>query len=285
MNKLVNLCVSLGAALLIVLPASLQAQTLPKWELGAGVTAVNLPHYRGARTSESYLVPYPYLNYRSERLKINEDGLQGNLFKSDALKLDISLAGGAPVSNQENGPRAGMHRLAPTFELGPSLDARIWRHSKARSLWWRMPLRSTFSIGRTEAGSGIRHQGWVFSPYLEYERLAFDDWFWRYSLSIGPIFADDNYHGYYYDVSAADALADRPAYSAGGGYSGSRVTFITKRKISKQSWMAAYARLDNLHGAAFEDSPLVEVHDYHLIGIVFNWVFAQSDEEIEVDVP
>ena len=42
-------------------------------------------------------------------------------------------------------------------------------------------------------------------------------------------------------------------------------------------------KLDTLHGAAFEDSPLVRSQQYATIGFAITWIFAQSSTKVEED--
>ncbi len=137
-----------------------------------------------------------------------------------------------------------------------------------------MPLRAALSVGNPLIG----HQGWVFSPHLNWvwikggERAR-----WRWNLSAGPIFANRQYHEYFYTVSDRYANAGRPAYDATAGYSGSRMTLGLS--MNSKKWFAgAFVRYDDLHGAAFDDSPLVETHSYLAVGVGISRVFMQSSE-------
>ena len=67
-----------------------ELERLPKWELGLGLAAVNLPDYPGADQSQSYVLPFPYIIYRGARLKAGREGLRGLLFESKRWDLDIS---------------------------------------------------------------------------------------------------------------------------------------------------------------------------------------------------
>ncbi|MFC1748118.1 MipA/OmpV family protein [Pseudomonadota bacterium] len=253
------------------------AQDLPKWEIGAGLATLHLPNYRGAKKTSSYAIPYPYVVYRGEKLNVDEDGIRTWIYKSDDLMLDISLAGGLPVASDENGPRLGMPDLDPTGEFGPSLEYRLWHSSyRHRNLWLRMPLRSAFSVG-----SRIKHQGWTFSPYLEYTYYDTEKKGWKSSLSVGPIFSDDAYHDYFYGVAPQYVTATRPAYQASSGYSGSRMTFVLSRKF-KNLWVSGFVRMDSLHNTTFNDSPLVESSRYHIIGTALTYVFKRSNETVHV---
>ena len=267
-----NVCSSL---LLCLLTANASAQERPLWELGVGVTALNLPYYRGSDVSRSYALPYPYLVYRGDHLNVDKNGVRSWLYRSEDVNMDLSLAAGVPVPSNQDGPRAGMPDLDPTVEFGPSLEYRLWHaEDHRRNLWLHLPLRSAFSVGHS-----ITHQGWVFAPYLEFSRRDFDKSGWTNSLSFGPLFADAAYHGYFYGVAPQYATVTRPAYEGVGGYSGSRITLVTGKTFD-QLWLSAFARLDTLKDATFTDSPLVETRRYHIVGVALTWIFARSETRV-----
>lgn len=255
-------------------------QQLPRWELGIGLSVLNLPDYRGSDIDRNYAIPYPYATYRSERLNIDRGGIQGHLFKTDRIKLDISLAVGIPVSSDGGSPRAGMPDLDPTIELGPSLEFNLWQPNHRRqSLWLKLPVRSAHSIG----GDGLfKHRGWTFSPFLEYtaKSLKRDDW--KTTISIGPLYADRDYHNYFYEVNPSYITTARSEYNATGGYSGARTTLIIRKHLTDKLQIGAFARFDTLKNSAFEESPLVSTKQYRALGIALIWMISQSDEMVHV---
>ncbi len=265
--------------LIFIVPVA-HGESLPRWELGIGVGVLNLPYYRGSDISRNYAIPFPYITYRSERLNIDRSGVHGQLFQSERIKLDISLAGGIPVSSNSESPRAGMPDLDTTVELGPVLELNLWQQpDKRQSLWLHLPLRSAHSIG----GDGLfKHRGWTFSPSLEYtaRSVARDDW--KASLSVGPLFADRDYHNYYYAVTPSFVTATRGEYYASSGYSGARTTLTIRKKITDKIRIGAFARFDTLKNAAFEESPLVSTKHYRAVGMALIWMFSQSDEMVEI---
>lgn len=257
----------------------LRAQSLPAWEVGFGLGMISVPFYRGAEHGRAYLLPVPYLVYRGRFLQMDEAGIRGKLFTSDRLKLDVSVAAGVPVPKETDGVRSNMPELSPTLELGPQLEYRIWRTQEGHSAaWLHLPVRSAFSVNFGE----FRHQGWIFSPYVEYEtRDGSPGGPWAIGIGAGPLFADRTYHDYFYEVVASQATATRPEYHPDGGYSGSRVTLTLHRRIGRW-WLGAFARVDDLHGAAFADSPLVRTETYYAVGAAVVTLLATSRERVEV---
>ncbi|HHO70113.1 MAG TPA: hypothetical protein ENN02_01365, partial [Halothiobacillus sp.] len=50
-----------------------------------------------------------------------------------------------------------------------------------------------------------------------------------------------------------------------------------------QLWVGGFLRYDNLSGAAFADSPLVETRHSLMAGIGTAWVFGKSSRQVPVD--
>lgn len=263
-------------ALSLTLAAAARAQTLPRWELGVGLGVLALPDYRGADSGRTYLLPVPYLQYRGERLRVDEEGIRSYLFRSDRVKLNFSLAGGVPVPSGGDSARRGMPSLKPTAEIGPSLELLLWRGDRHdRSLWLKVPLRAALSVG----WGNIDHQGWVLAPYVEYGLRAGNLLRpWVITLSFGPQFADQAYHDYFYEVATAYATPDRPEHHPGAGYSGSRVTLSAQKRLGTY-WLGAFMRYDDIQGAAFADSPLAQQRDYFALGMAFIKLLAVSNKE------
>lgn len=254
------------------------ADSLPLWEVGVGLAGLNVPFYRGADQDKSYLLPLPYVIYRGEHLKIDKSGIHGNVFSSNRVVLDFSLAGGVPVPREEGGVRAGMPSLEPTLEVGPSLEIRLWKgHEITHDIWLNLPLRGAFSVGN----SGVDHAGWIFAPFVEYTwRNERQHASWKANIAVGPIYADERYHDYFYSVEPAYVTLDRPEYHASGGYGGSRVTMGVQRRLG-DIWLGVFGRYDTLQDAVFGTSPLVKTKQYHAVGFAMTWVFIKSKTQVQ----
>ena len=256
-----------------------RADHLPLWELGVGVGALSTPLYRGSDTREDYALPFPYAIYRGDFLKVDrEDGIRGKLFQGTDVHLDLSLAGNVPVPDSDEGARRGMDGLDLLIEVGAELKIDLWRSSdRTHRFGFNTPLRAVFSVGDPL----FEYQGLTLSPYLSYRiRHQAGAAIARYNLSIGPIFATTRYHDYFYEVAPEFVTAERPEYHPDSGYSGSRITLSTTRHFG-DFVVGAFARYDNLDGAVFDDSPLVETDDYFVVGLVFGWVLNKSGTLVE----
>lgn len=261
---------------LLTLPPC-HAESRPLWEIGAGVAVLSLPDYRGSKVTNVHVLPIPYLVYRGDFLKADEEGLRGLLFDSERLEVNISLNGTLPTIDGDNPARRGMDELKPTVELGPTADVHLWRSADRKTkLDLRLPVRTSFTIE-----SDPKHVGWLFSPNLILDMkdpAGFPGW--KLSLQAGPYFNDRDYNAYFYSVAPEEATAGRPAYAASGGYSGSQMTFTLTKRFARH-WVGGFLRYDALAGAVYEDSPLVERRHALSAGIAASWVFGESSRRVE----
>jgi MipA family protein len=273
----------LGLVLLVPvfsLPKVAACAGKPLWELGAGLALLQLPDYRGSDKNRIYLLPYPYFIYRGDILQVERERVSGRIFKTDTVLLDISLYGQVPVKSSDNDARSGMPDLDPTFELGPALNITLLANRQEHyKLNLALPVRPVFSTNFTS----LRHEGWIFSPRLTFEKADFiSGTGWNLGISAGPIFADSGYNSYYYSVDPAYATASRPSYAAGGGYDGSSIT-IGLNKGYKQLVFTAFVSATVLQGAIIEDSPLVKSRYSVMSGIAVSWTFLKSRKSVTAD--
>ena len=252
----------------------------PLWELGIGLGLLQMPDYRGSDENRLYLLPYPYVVYRGDILKVDEQRVTGQIFKTDRILLDFSGFGSVPVKSSNNSARAGMPDLDPTFELGLALKIKLWESKEDKfKLDLTFPVRAFFSTNF----SSVSREGWVFSPRVNFVKDdLIPDTGLNMGISVGPMFADSGYHAYFYTVEPAYATSERPAYSAGGGYSGSTLT-VGLGKEYKQFVFNAFVSADFLQGASFENSPLVKRETSFMSGVSVSWIFFKSAKTVTVE--
>ncbi len=255
-----------------------QTEIKPEWELGAGVAAIDFPVYRGSNERRSYLLPIPYFVYRGDTVQVNRERVRGLIFKRDSVEMDISVNGSVPAKGSI--ARQGMPDLDPTLEIGPSLNFHLlYSADKKNTFDLRMPLRGVVA-------SDFKHVqpvGWLFQPQLDADFRDIEHSGWNIGLVGGLIFSDRRYHQYFYNVAPQYATATRPAYTTGGGYSGTQCIFAFNKREQDGHWMGGFMKWDNLNGAVFADSPLVKSKQYFTIGIAATWTFDKSDKLVEVN--
>jgi len=263
----------LASLLAIQVTAAISGE-LPLWEIGVGLFPSTFPAYRGSEHQQYFLLPFPYLVYRGDFLSVDREGIRARLFDTDRLKINISANASAPARSNDNNARVGMPDLDPTVEIGPSLNILLTELTDKYTLKMKLPVRSVIATDL----SGTEQAGWIFNPHL---KLESEDVFggWDTGLSLGPLFGSETYHAYYYSVDPRYATPSRPAYSASGGYSGTLALASLSRRFNR-IWMGGFIRYDNLSGAQFEDSPLLETDHSLMAGIAIAWIFKQSSRTL-----
>ncbi|HEY4069897.1 MAG TPA: MipA/OmpV family protein [Burkholderiaceae bacterium] len=244
----------------------------PLWELGVGVAGLRVPDYRGSDQNHGYVLPVPYFVYRGTWLKADRDGARALLFDTDRVKVDVSLAASTPTSSSDNRARQGMPDLPAVVEIGPNLNLTL---AGSRAAHWkldlRLPVRGAVTVQRSP-----EYIGMTFSPNLNLD-LAGVAGGWDLGLLTGPLFADRKYQQHFYSVDAIYATPDRPAYQAHGGYGGWQALAATSRRFGNM-WVGGFVRYDTLHGAAFDDSPLVRRQSAVSFGFGISWILKTSSE-------
>ncbi len=262
-------------ASVLVSTANAEADPVPLWEFGLGAGLVAFEDYRGAASSHVYPVPVPYLVYRGSFLRSDREGVRGLLVEDSRVELSVSAGATAPV--RTDAARAGMPQLKPTLELGPELQLHLWRSDDRRvRLDLRIPARRVITVEAEPHAVG-----WFVAPNLNLDlRDLGGHAGWDVGLLAGPVYADGGYNGYYYSVAPAFSTAVRPAYAAGGGYSG----FAMAASLSKRwprYWCGAYLHHDSLAGAVFDQSALVQRLSYWSGGAGCAWLIGASSRLVE----
>jgi len=255
--------------------ASKDDKALPLWEVGIGGALYNQPNYPGSDVRSTTSFPFPYLVYRGERLRIDRS-LQGILFESQRLKLDVTAGANPLVKSEGSDAREGMPDLNPTVSVGPRLNLMLSPRGLPYNVWGRLAVRAVFSVDTS--GWDIRQQGWVLDTSVRYQRPLLGEKL-RLSLEADISFADQAYAAYYYDVAPAFATPARPAYSAGSGYAGANLAAGLDGRWGRWRW-SVYGAYENLDGTAFANSPLVESKNDFSVGFTIGWVFWQSKRTV-----
>ncbi|MEO7853510.1 MAG: MipA/OmpV family protein [Rubrivivax sp.] len=253
-------------------PDSTPAATsgLPLWELGAGLAGLHVPHYRGAAQAYSGVLPVPFGVYRGDILRADRDGARAVLFDSDNIDIDVSLFATVPVSSSDDAARSGMPDLRATIEIGPNLQFTLLREGPWL-LQLRLPVRTAITLQ-----SRPQQVGWVATPNLN---LDWHPGHWNVGMQLGPVFGTRDFFGYFYDVSATEATAVRPAYQSAGGFGGWQATLSMSRRFGSQ-WFGLFVRADSVAGAVFVDSPLVSRHETLAAGFAWSWSWLQSTQRV-----
>ncbi|HBC55702.1 MAG TPA: hypothetical protein DCZ03_00925 [Gammaproteobacteria bacterium] len=265
-------------ALMVVQPAFSEREPLPLWDAGAAFGATRIPHYRGSGQYNTWAAPGPLFNYRGDILKVDDDGVRTEFRINKDTEIDISFGANLPVSAEDRGVRADMGRLEATAETGPSLQMRVWQHATDnREFWIKLPVRAQFVVD----SDGIHPQGLIFAPYVQFIARDIRASRWGYSLSLGPLYADNEYYEHFYDVPLEYVTAVRPLFKTGGGYGGSRIILNLYNAAYPISY-GVFLRWDTLKDSEFEESPLVEERENLSVGFGISWHIWSSKKTVPI---
>jgi len=251
------------------------AEQLPLWEVGAGIGVATLPHYRGSDQSKTWVLPVPYVVYRGESLKVDDDRRLRGLF-GEGVELEFSLNGSPPAKNNE--ARRGMPDLDATLEIGPSLNIALLRSkNKAEKLELRLPVRTVIASDF----SHFKQAGWIFQPNLSLDfRNVLGNRGWNLGVQGSLIYTNRRYNQYFYAVDPAFVTAERPAFDPGGGFAGTTLLVALSRRFS-DLWIGGFAKWDSVGGAVFADSPLVRTRSNLSGGLGIAWILGASSTKVD----
>ena len=240
------------------------AATVKTWEAGIGVGAISGPDYRGSEEYSHYVAPIPYFIYRGKYIQTDRDGVRGKLFTRDDFEFNLSMSASITPESDENTLREGMPKLYSTVEFGPALNINLTGDNFREGWMMHLPLRGVVAVG----GGDTDYVGWLVHPQLAF-RTEIEKW--NFTFRTGVYYASDDYHDHYYTVAEEYATAARPEFEADAGYSGWSNSWAMSRAIDHYR-IAFFIRYDNLRGAEFEESPLVETTDSVAGGLALIWV-------------
>ena len=239
--------------------------------MGAALAALQIPLYPGSAEHRQYLLPLPYLKVRSEFLDIDQ-GIRARLFREADVRLSLSADLGVPVSSQDSLVRQGMPDLDTTVQFGPLLEINLaGSHDGPWELRFELPARLALASDL----KSVHNLGWIYEPRLSYETRLSSRTGFSWKLTTGLRYAGETYNGYYYDVPTAFATTTRPAFTSGSGYGGSFADVIASWREDELIYWS-FLRYQNLSGAVFANSPLVEQKNYYFLSVGVTWIFAQS---------
>jgi MipA family protein len=238
------------------------------WGFGAVPLVIN--HYRGSDQFKGYIIPSPYISYKGDTIEAEQSYVRGKLYGNDYFAIKISMIVGLSVESEDNDARRGMPDLGYMFEAGPMLILYLWKSENRRHLLtFELPARQVFATDFTD----IDRVGLFSVPYLNLISSPGEYSFgWSTEFSIALMYADRDYHAYFYTVDNEYALPERPEYHARGGYSGLQLALILNKRIGRIQ-LIPFVRYDYLRMAVFEDSPLVRTRHYLATGLATFYVF------------
>jgi len=246
--------------ILLILLTQTEASEL---DLGIGISGISYPDYIGSEHQNNLFMPYPYITYSSENLKIDNEGVQKQLFSLKDLTLKLSLSGTLPV--ESTGARVGMPDIDAAGEIGPSLVYSLFKHD-ILDIDIELPIRAVLS---TDLKS-VDYHGVIYElkTLFKFKNDKGDS----FEIETGPVWADSRYHNYLYGVEDKYVTSSRAKYKAKGGYSGYQ-TAIGLVKNFKHFKVGAFAKHYSLRSSSIADSPLTERNSALYSGFFVAYLF------------
>jgi hypothetical protein len=241
------------------------APDLPLWELGIGAVARGGADYPGASEYSFGGALFPYVSYRGRLLELGGDETVRLVpFSNDRFEIGVSFDSSSSVDSQDNSLRVDLPDLDALAEFGPEFTYRFAeRPAIAGGGTGRFEVslqtRGVFSVG-----SDIDHIGTLVRPALRYRQNGALKPGSRISASIGPIFASEGVHDFFYAVPGT--------YDARGGYLGTEIKVSLRYPLNDRARFIAGAGVTVLGGAANRDSPLFddEVNASAFVGVTYS---------------
>lgn len=252
------------------------APRLPLWEAGIAGAGGLVPDYPASDNYSARAVPFPFFVYRGNFFRSDENGARVRAPVNHNVELDVSGSAAFAAHNTSTGARAGMPKLNDTFELGPNLKITFARPAPGRRWLLVLPVREVTSF----AGLNMSYRGLVFAPGVDIQQRHLFGSPWNGYAELGSEFATRRLQDYYYSVPPQYATAQRPAYSAHGGYFGSRLELGLNRPIGESLRLFIYGRVGYYGGAENANSPLFRAHTDGVIFAGLDWSFLKSKEMV-----
>ena len=252
----------------------------PLWEVGLFNSAMTFPHYLGSDEQMYYFLPLPYFIYRGEKIRADQDGVDGIFWKSDHIESSISLSGYPPVLGDTEA-REGMPDLGTIFGIGPELNFYLNNRKAVNPVYFSTAVQGVSSI---DSDLSMAFEGVRYSVNLIYQnKTSIRKKGSSFGINAGVYYANSGLHRYFYDVDPAYARVDRPIYKSERGHSGHSVNGYLIYGLTDILSLGFFGRWDNVKQAVFNDSPLVKQNDTYMGGMSLIWKIYESKKLVVVD--
>ena len=242
----------------------------PLWEIGIGAVAASQPAYPGAATNTNRVVALPFFIYRGEVVRAEQGNVGLRAIKTPRYELDIGFSASLGSSANDVPERIGMPDIGTLVEFGPRLKINLGDISQGRSgVRLDLPLRGVFDLSNSIANRGVS-----FEPQLSFDVPLPGGW--RGGVGLSALFGTQKLNETFYTVTAAEALANRPAYTAQAGLLSTRASFGASKKLTPDLRVLGFIRLDSTAGSANSNSSLITRNSGASIGVGLAYTFGRS---------
>jgi outer membrane scaffolding protein for murein synthesis (MipA/OmpV family) len=231
---------------------------------GLGTSFISAPLYIGSKKTNSYILPFPYIEFKSKYFNVDRNKIYNNLYNSEKVKVEISLRGVLPVESKDSA-REGMPNLDPILEFGPKYSYSLYKNNDSR-VSLELPLRATFTVG----DELFEYKGYTSNINIKYKNKVFNNY--KISYTFGLSYNSEKINNYYYEVKPQYTNKNRIEYKTSSGYGGFHNSFAFTKK-TKSLWYGAFIKHYYLDGVVFEKSPLYEKNNALFYGFAISYLF------------
>ncbi len=222
MKLAVTLALGLSA---LALPAMAQDLGGRQFSVDLGLGVAGVPTYPGAEDAEAQ----PWIIWKNAPFGGSAEGL--------SFGASFGIVG--PREEKDDAALSGMADIDRAFELGGKVG------------YVAGPVNGYVTLRRGFGG----HEGLTGEVGARYRTDLSDRMTLWSGLELG--YGDDSYNDTYFGVTASEATADRPAYSAGGGVNRAAIKFEARYALTDSLAVLGEVEYGKLIGDA-ADSPLVQ---------------------------
>jgi MipA family protein len=243
----------------------------PLWEVGAVALAASQQAYPGSDQKVRRGLVLPYLIYRGQYVRAENDGVGVRPVHTPRYEFDISAAGSFGSDADQDPARRGMPNLGTLVEFGPRIKWHLGGTPEAGRWRLDLPLRGVFDLSNS-----LEYRGVVFQPGVVWSKRLAPGWIGGVNLS--ALIADGRLARTFYEVAPRFATATRPVYQADAGLMAWRLGTSITHNLTRDWTVFGFARLDTVAGAANRSSPLVRQTTGSTFGIGVSYTWLRSSE-------
>lgn len=242
------------------------------WEYGFGIASFRAPHYPGSSQKQTRTLGLPYLIYRGNKVKADEDGLRSEFFKNKKWKLDVSFGAAFPAKAKDNKAREGMSNLDFLVEVGPRIRYFFIKEPKKQKLSINSQFRAVLSTTFIQ----WTHRGFVFHPVLSYSKESIFESNFNFMVRMGSIWGTEKITDYFYQVDPKDVTATRSQFDAKAGFIESHLDFAIAYKITPKARVFIGIQNNFYQNSSNKNSPLLLKDQTQSYGIGFVYKIGES---------
>lgn len=254
-----------------------KSKVQPKYEWGLGLLGASIPDYPGSANNTFRVIPLPWIIYRGEYLRLDEEGSRARVKSTQRYEVGLSGGFNFPVDSADIPVRNGMPDLDALISAGPNFIWRFFSRSGIRQLNFRLALRTAYS---TDITSRFRHEGYLMEPSLNYWRRFGPKKRTAFILGLSLVFADKDYNSYFFEVEPAFATAERPTFETEAGLNEVEYTLALSHQFTAKIQGFVGASLSDLGSSKNRNSPLIQEQQNLSYAAGFIWSFGESEEKV-----